>query len=395
MAEDLVALGVAPPTVEPLATEHIKEMIDVISRLVDRGLAYAAGGDVYYAVTSFADYGGLSGQSADELKAGARIDVGEQKRNPLDFALWKGVKPGEPSWESPWGPGRPGWHIECSGMAFRYLGEVFDIHGGGADLIFPHHENEIAQSEGAFGSGTFARYWLHSGMVTFGGEKMSKSLGNVVTIRKVAEGHDLEALRLLLMSVHYRSPVSFEIARDAAGNAVYPDLDEAETRLEYFYRTLERLDSFLVASKAPTADAPPSDLVARFDEAMDDDFNTASALAHMFESFAAANKLLDDPRSVNKAERATRAGALARDLRAAGETLGILRKPAASFLATRRDRRCARRKIDPNAVEARIADRVAARAAKDFARADQIRGELKDLGVELMDTPSGTTWRIC
>src|SRR5262245_21053244 len=217
MHEDLKALGVEPPDTEPLATEHISEMLAVIKRLVEREMAYPAGGDVYFSVASFSSYGGRSGQSPDELKAGARIEVGEQKRSPMDFALWKGAKPGEPSWPSPWGPGRPGWHIECSAMAHRYLGETFDIHGGGSDLIFPHHENEIAQSEGAFGEGHFARHWLHNGMVNFGGEKMSKSLGNVVTIKRVAETHDLEALRLLYVSAHYRSPLSFEIARDAAG----------------------------------------------------------------------------------------------------------------------------------------------------------------------------------
>ena len=191
-------------------------MIDIIRRLEEKGLAYAVGGDVYYAVPKFAAYGQLSGQSIDDLKAGARIEVGEQKQSPLDFALWKGAKPGEPSWESPWGPGRPGWHIECSAMAHRYLGEPFDIHGGGSDLIFPHHENEIAQSEGAFGAGNFARHWMHSGLLTLGGEKMSKSLGNIVTIRKVAETHDLEALRLLFIGVHYRSAVGFTLGRDDA-----------------------------------------------------------------------------------------------------------------------------------------------------------------------------------
>ena len=241
MEADMRALGIAPADVEPRATEHIAEVLEVVQRLVDRGLAYAAEGDVYYAVGSFAGYGQLSGQSTDDLKAGARIEIGEHKRSPLDFALWKGAKPGEPQWPSPWGPGRPGWHIECSAMAYRYLGETFDLHGGGSDLIFPHHENEIAQSEGAFGDGRFARHWLHSGMVNFGGEKMSKSLGNVVTIRRVAETHDLESLRLLMISVHYRSPVAFEIARDSEGRQSYPDLDEAEARLEYFYRTLERL----------------------------------------------------------------------------------------------------------------------------------------------------------
>ncbi len=393
MAADYQALGVAPPDAEPRATAHIDEMIAVIEKLVDQGLAYPAGGDVYYAVPRFASYGSLSGQSTDELRSGARIEVDEQKQSPLDFALWKAAKPDEPAWDSPWGSGRPGWHIECSAMAHRFLGETFDLHGGGADLIFPHHENEIAQSEGAFGAGTFARHWLHSGMVNFGGEKMSKSLGNVVTIRKVAETHDLEALRLLLISVHYRSPASFEIARDASGRASYPDLDAAEERLDYFYRTLERLDAFVGALKAPPS-PPPSAFATRCDEAMDDDFNTAAAIGHLYEAAVLANKLLDEPKSVPKDERASTLTALGRDMRRVSETLGILRRPPAQFLVARRDRLCARRGIDATAVEARIAERVAARAAKDFTRADEIRAELKQQAVELMDTPAGTTWRV-
>jgi cysteinyl-tRNA synthetase len=391
MIADMAALGIAPPDIEPRATQHIPEMIEVIRRLEERGLAYPAGGDVYYRVAGFSRYGALSGQSVDDLQAGARIEVGEHKGSPLDFALWKGAKPGEPFWESPWGPGRPGWHIECSAMADRYLGDAFDIHGGGSDLIFPHHENEIAQSEGAYGS--FARHWMHSGMVNFGGEKMSKSLGNVVTIRRVAETHDLEALRLLLISVHYRSPVNFTIARDGDDQTVYPDLDEAEARLDYFYRTLERLDGFLATAKAQD-EAPPSELAKNVGVAMDDDFNTAAAIGHLYEAFVLANKLLDDPKSMPKPERAKTLVAIARDARAVGATLGIMLRPPPEFLLVRRDRLCLLRKIDRAAVEARIADRTAARAAKDFNRADEIRAEMKTAGVELMDTPAGTSWRV-
>jgi cysteinyl-tRNA synthetase len=397
MNEDLRALGVAPADVEPRATENIDEVITVIRHLEQHDLAYAAGGDVYYAVTGFPRYGQLSGQSVDDLKSGARIEVGESKRNPLDFALWKGAKPGEPQWDSPWGPGRPGWHIECSAMVHRYLGETFDIHGGGTDLIFPHHENEIAQSEGAFGDGHFARHWLHSGMVNFGGEKMSKSLGNVVTIRRVAETHDLEALRLHLVSFHYRSPVAFTVGTDAEGRPDYPELDEAEKRLEYFYTTLERLEQ----AGLPEGDGgvgelvPPADRTqAAFREAMDDDFNTAAALAHLYDAFVLANKLLDEPKSAPKDVRRRTLARLRSDVLACGETLGIFRRRPASFLLARRTRLCARRKIDPAAVEARIAERATARAAKDFARADEIRKSLRDGGIELMDTPAGTTWRV-
>jgi cysteinyl-tRNA synthetase len=392
MIADAAALGIAAPDVEPRATEHIAEMIEVIRRLEAQGLAYAAEGDVYYRVAGFSRYGALSGQSIDDLKAGARIEVGEHKESPLDFALWKAAKPGEPSWDSPWGPGRPGWHIECSAMSHRYLGEGFDIHGGGSDLIFPHHENEIAQSEGAYGA--FARHWMHAGMVNFGGEKMSKSLGNVVTIRRVAETHDLEALRLLLISVHYRSPANFTIARDAEGQPVYPDLDEAEARLDYFYRTLERLDAFLAQAARPPGEPPPSDLAGHADAAMDDDFNTAAAIGHLFDAFVLANKLLDDAKAMPKPERAKTLAAIARDARAVGATLGIMRRPPGEFLLARRARLCVRRKIDPAAVEARIAERTAARADKDWKRADDIRAALKGEGVELMDGPAGTTWRV-
>jgi cysteinyl-tRNA synthetase len=277
-------------------------------------------------------------------------------------------------------------------MAHRYLGDSFDIHGGGSDLIFPHHENEIAQSEGAFGS--FARHWMHSGMVNFGGEKMSKSLGNVVTIRKVAETHDLEALRLLLISVHYRSPVNFTIARDAAGAAVYPDLDEAEARLDYFYRTLERLDAFLAPLGNITDKLPPSELAIHVGSAMEDDFNTAAAIGHLYDAFVLSNKLLDDAKALPKPQRQQTLAAIARDARGIGETLGIMRRPPAEFLLARRGRLCARRGIDPAAVEAKIAERSAARVAKDFGRADELRAELKTTGVDLMDGPTGTAWRV-
>jgi cysteinyl-tRNA synthetase len=401
MSDDMRALGIAPPDFEPRVTAHIPDVIDVVQRLVDRDLAYAAEGDVYYAVGNFPAYGALSGQSTDDLKAGARIEIGENKRSPLDFALWKGAKPGEPAWESPWGPGRPGWHIECSAMAHSFLGEAFDLHGGGSDLIFPHHENEIAQSEGAFGAGHFAQHWLHSGMVNFGGEKMSKSLGNVVTIRSIADSHDLESLRLLMISVHYRSPVAFEIARDAEGRRSLPDLDEAEARLEYFYRTLERLNqSGIPADAAAGSDGagavmPPADTaLASFRAAMDDDFNTAAAVGHLYESFVLANKLLDDPKAAAKDVRRRTLARLRADLLTCGATLGIFQRAPADFLHARRTRLCARRKIDAAAVEARIGERAAARAAKDFARADDIRKALHATGIELMDSPAGTTWRV-
>jgi cysteinyl-tRNA synthetase len=396
MHADLAALDVRPADVEPRATEHIAEVIDIIRRLEERGLAYPAEGDVYYAVAGFPRYGQLSGQSTEDLRSGARIEVGEQKHSPLDFALWKAAKPGEPSWESPWGPGRPGWHIECSAMAHRYLGEPFDIHGGGADLIFPHHENEIAQSEGAFGERRFARHWLHSGMVNFAGEKMSKSLGNVVTIRAIAALHDLEALRLVFLGVHYRSPVGFEVARDASGRPEYPDLEEAEKRLEYFYTTLQKLAALPSAAEEEDGAvvAPADKTLASFQEAMDDDFNTAAALGHLSDAFLLANRLIDEPQSAAKDVRRRTLARLRRDLRKCGDTLGIFQRDPSVFLTARRDRLCVRRGIDKARVEGLIQDRAAARAAKDFARADEIRKALRAEGIELMDGPTGTTWRV-
>ena len=394
MNEDMRALGVQPADHEPLATEHIAEVIEIIGKLEARGLAYAAGGDVYFAVTEFARYGQLSGQHIDDLRAGARIEVDEHKKSPLDFALWKGAKPGEPFWPSPWGDGRPGWHIECSAMAHRYLGEPFDIHGGGADLIFPHHENEIAQSEGAFGDGQFARHWIHSGMVNFGGEKMSKSLGNFVTIRKVAETYDLEALRLHLIGVHYRSPVAFTIAHDDQDHARYPEIDEAEARLAYYYRTLERLAAAPGDDDGGAVVSPADQTISAFREAMDDDFNTAAAIGHLSDAFLLANKLLDEPAAAAKDVRRRTLARLRKDLAACGSTLGIFQRPPSAFLDAYRLRLCARRGIDPAAVEARIGERTAARKAKDFARGDEIRRTLQEIGVELMDTPAGTNWRV-
>jgi cysteinyl-tRNA synthetase len=398
MQTDFRALGLATPDLEPRATEHIAEVIDIIRRLEEKGLAYSAGGDVYFAVPKFAGYGQLSGQSIDDLQAGARVEVGEQKQSPLDFALWKAAKPGEPFWPSPWGNGRPGWHIECSAMSFRYLGERFDIHGGGSDLIFPHHENEIAQSEGAFGAGSFAHHWMHSGLLTLGGEKMSKSLGNIVTIRKVAATHDLEALRLLFLGVHYRSAVGFTLARDEKERPVYPELDEAEERLAYFYGTLAKLGD--MPAEAPAADDKGAVLpeaektLSVFQEAMDDDFNTAAAIGYLYDAFVLANRLLEDPKAAPKDVRRRTLARLRRDVLKCGETLGIFQSAPAAFLLARRDRQCARLGIDAAAVEAKIQERAAARAAKDFARADEIRKALREQRIELMDGPTGTTWRV-
>jgi len=394
---DMQRLGVLPPDVEPRVSEHVPQIIELVQKLVDEGKAYVVDGDVYFAVDTFPDYGKLSGQSVDDLRAGARVDVDERKRSPVDFALWKSAKPGEPSWESPWGKGRPGWHIECSAMSRTHLGVTFDLHGGGKDLIFPHHENEIAQSQGAYGPGTFARYWMHNGFVNFNDEKMSKSLGNFFTIGQVLEHHDPEAVRFYLLSHHIRSPINLEVT-DEGGRVSFPDLEQAERRLDYFYTALERLDAFLASGKDP-GDGPVTDataaLLARVREALADDFNTPVAVAALGEAVKAANKLLDEGRGVPKDVRRRSLRRLADDIRdVAGNALGILTRPPREFLDARRDRLAAARGIDAGAVGALLQDRADARKQKDFAKSDEIRDRLAQMGVEVLDTPAGAEWRV-
>ncbi len=393
----MAALHVLPPDVEPRVTSHIEQIVALIAKLIDRGMAYPANGDVYFAVASFPAYGRLSGQSIDELQAGARVDVGEQKKSPLDFALWKAEKPGEPSWPSPWGKGRPGWHIECSAMVLEHLGTTFDIHGGGKDLIFPHHENEIAQSQGACGDGTFARYWMHNGFVNFGGEKMSKSIGNVFLIEDLVKRFDGESIRFYMVQNHYRSPINFEVT-ESDGVVSFPSLDEAEKRLDYFYSTLARLDDFLgVRTDVDAGPVVPEAerLIPAFKAGMDDDFNTAVAVAELGEAAKAANRLLDDPKSAAKDVRRRSLARLAKDLRSAAGALGLLGRAPVDFLHGRRARLAAQRGIVPADVDAKLREREEARKAKDFARADAIRRELRDKGIEVMDKPGGAAdWRI-
>jgi cysteinyl-tRNA synthetase len=288
-------LGLEKPTVQPKATDHVDGIIAIIETLVAKGHAYQSEGDVYYAVETFPEYLKLSGRNLEEMLAGARVEIGEKKRNPMDFALWKGSKPGEPFWESPWGQGRPGWHIECSAMSMEFLGKTFDFHGGGKDLIFPHHENEIAQSEAANGC-RFVRYWLHNGFVNINSEKMSKSLGNFFTIRTVLEKYDPETLRFFILSAHYRSPIDFSDQ----------NLDDAQLGLERIYTCLAAMDEILNAQPAsgdlPAPESLPEaglelrekieQAIGRFTEAMDDDFNTAQALGGLFESVRATNRFL-------------------------------------------------------------------------------------------------------
>jgi len=382
--QDMDALGCLRPDVEPRVSDHIPEIVALVRTLVKKGFAYAPGnGDVYFSVRKFPEYVRLSRRNLDDLVAGARVEPGEAKKDPLDFALWKGAKPGEPRWPSPWGEGRPGWHIECSAMTRAHLGDTFDLHTGGKDLVFPHHTNEIAQSVCACGDGvhadSYARMWAHNGFVELDHEKMSKSLGNFFTVRQVLERFDAEGLRYFLLGTHYRRDFNFS---DTI-------LTEAEQRLAYLYETLEKADR-LAAGAAPDAGR---ELVEKAFAALDDDFNTPQVLGALAEAFTAANALADQKGKKTPEQKARLAG-FAREARQVAATLGILGRPPAAALRALRDKAAARRAIDGAAVEAKLAERKAARQAKDFARSDAIRDELLAAGVAIMDGPEGTTWKV-
>jgi cysteinyl-tRNA synthetase len=386
---DMRALGNVDPDVQPRVSDNIPQIVALIEKLIARGHAYESRGDVYFAIRSFPPYGKLSKRNLDDLKSGARVEPGEQKRDPLDFALWKAAKPGEVKWPSPWGDGRPGWHIECSAMSERYLGETFDIHAGGKDLVFPHHENEIAQSEAASGQ-TFARYWMHNGFVTIDDEKMSKSLGNVTNIRALTDAYAPQAVRLFLLGTHYRAPINFSEAA----------LQDAEKRVEYVYETLAKADARI--AQAPVEpegevldEARLSGLVAGVAEALDDDFNTAEAVGRWSPYLAWLNELCDKPPAgVNKAALRRTILRLRRDCGTVASLLGVGEASPRAFLDELRLRHARRRGVDVAAVEALMAARAEARKAKDYARSDAIRAEANALGVELMDTPQGATWRV-
>jgi cysteinyl-tRNA synthetase len=383
---DMDALGCLRPSHEPKATDHISQIQDLIAELISNGNAYEIDGDVMFSVNSFSGYGKLSGKKIDELIAGSRVDVDEKKRDPLDFALWKAAKPGEPYWDSPWGPGRPGWHIECSAMSMKYLGRNFDIHGGGADLMFPHHENEIAQSEAAVG-GQFAKYWIHNGFVNIRSEKMSKSLGNVLNIRETLKSVHPETLRMFLLSSHYRSPL------DYSDNSIR----EAAVGLERLYGAMVQLTR-LCEAQGTGSSVPEElqDISAKFCEAMDDDFNAAKAIAVLFDAARAINRIAGE--SSSKSEDIPSAELLKKILEEirtlAGDVLGVLREAPAKFLEQARMAGAQNLTICKDEIESMIAERNQARKEKNFARADEIRKHLDQQGIHLEDSPKGTSWKV-
>jgi len=386
---DMDALGTLRPDLEPKATEHVGEMIALIGELIAKGMAYPSDGDVYYRVERFDGYGRLSGRSLADMQAGARVEVNDKKEHPMDFVLWKGAKPGEPKWHSPWGEGRPGWHIECSAMSRKYLGETFDIHGGGKDLIFPHHENEIAQSCGASGK-PFANLWMHHGFVTIKDEKMSKSLGNFLTIRDVLKQYDPEVLRLFIFSTQYRNPLDFTETA----------LQDAQSGLERMYECLAQLETLPVAGPVGASCISDKDrsglntLVTRFCEAMDNDFNTAQALGHLF----------DTVKNINKVLRALPEQPVASDLellrstgvsfRSLAGVLGILQHDPVAAVAGRKVKILAGIDLDEEAIQQLIAKRNQARVAKDWAASDEVRDFLLGHRIVLKDSPEGTTWEV-
>jgi cysteinyl-tRNA synthetase len=387
---DMDRLGVLKADLEPRATEHIEGMIDMIQALLERRCAYVGGNDVFFSVEKFKDYGQLSGRKIEDMKAGSRIAVDAEKRHPMDFVLWKGAKPSEPQWPSPWGPGRPGWHIECSVMSNHYLGPSFDIHGGGRDLLFPHHENERAQSIEATG-GSFARYWVHNGFVTVESEKMSKSLGNFVTIRDALSRYHPQVLRLFLLSKHYRSPLDFS-KNDVMG---------LQSGLIRIYRTLQRLedvigptpeDDLKDISAVDSSEEGPHPFSEQFTTLMDEDLNTVGAIGLIFEKVREMNKTMDlfeDSPDETTRER------LADDrhqLFLTGRVLGLLQETPLEFFEQISE--TSKSVVETAEIEKMIEERTRARADKDWSRADVIRERLKNMGIILEDGPQGTTWRL-
>jgi cysteinyl-tRNA synthetase len=392
--EDMADLEVAKPSIEPRATEHIEDMIATIEKLIERGYAYPTESGVYFSVRKFNGYGKLSGKKIEDLESGARVEVDEKKQDPLDFALWKASKPGEPMWDSPWGPGRPGWHIECSAMSSRYLGQPFDIHGGGRDLVFPHHENEVAQAEGAEGK-QFVNYWLHNGFININAEKMSKSLGNITTIRSILDRYDHEVVRYFLIASHYRSPIDYTSQA----------MEESKTGLDRFYETALRAHRIHPGKGGgvPDADSPEAeelkekllDFDRKFDDAMNDDFNTAEAIGVGFDLVRSFNRYLD---AIGTSQTPFSGWAVLQFMHVQhvlGEVLGVFGSDPTDYQRRTKEKGTATAGVDADRVEKLIEERKTARKSKDFKRADEIRAKLDSLGVELKDRPDGATeWKM-
>ena len=394
--EDMDALGVARPTVAPRATENIKGMIRHITTLIEKGLAYVGVGDVYFSVERFKGYGKLSGRNLEDMIAGSRVKIDDKKKNPLDFVLWKASKDGEPWWDSPWGRGRPGWHIECSVMSQKFLGDTFDIHGGGEDLIFPHHENEIAQAEGASGK-TFANYWIHNGFIKVDSEKMSKSLGNIFTIKEILKNYHPEMLRFFMLQSHYRSPVDFSS----------DSLAEARMGMERFYTTLKNIKDALANgvdfSGISAKDLSGKDkeiceqveaLTGRFVEAMDEDFNTPLAIGYIFDTVRLINGYLAEGETNTIAEKFFVLDAAQSCTRETGKVLGLFLEDPDVYFRKDRDKEAQKRGLNMEEIEGLIKERSAARVTKDWKKADEIRNTLAKKGVILRDTPTATVWKL-
>lgn len=388
--EDMEKLRVMKPEYNPRATDHIKEMLAIIRDLLEKGHAYVGSDGVYFSVRTFKEYGKLSKRNPEEMLAGARVEPGEGKREPLDFALWKFSKGDEPWWESPWGRGRPGWHIECSAMSMKYLGPQLDIHGGGADLIFPHHENEIAQSESHTGKIPFARFWIHNGFLLVRGEKMSKSLGNFYTVKDILKEYPPEVLRLFLLTKHYRSPLDFS-----------PEgLNECLSALEGFYFSLYMMRKRygLIREDSGDVNLPSSKyekifkLKEKFIEFMDDDFNTPGAVAAIFEALNELNKHFLTKKAGDEGKKVL--SFFLREMKSISGVLGVFGSDPEEFLMEIRRRKCEKINFSPEKIEALIKERDRERRLKNFERADKIRKELKDLGIILEDYPEGTEWRV-
>lgn len=376
--EDMASIGIKTPTVEPKVTEHVAEIIEMIEKIIDNGYAYQSDGDVFFSVRKFNGYGKLSRRDPEDMLAGTRIDVNEKKKDPLDFALWKGAKSNEPSWDSPWGEGRPGWHIECSTMSTRYLGNSFDIHGGGKDLIFPHHENEIAQSEAATGE-QFAKYWIHNGLIQINREKMSKSIGNILNVREAVSMWNREIIRLFFLSHQYLNPADFSDTT----------MNESEAALERLYITLKRANDLKKDSsgKDPELKSATEAFKEKWVKTMCDDFNTADAIGSLFELARAINRSID-----SKGWTPELNGAL-EEISAFGTTLGILEYHPDEYLQGVKLSK-APSEITEEEIQELVDERIAARKEKNWARADEIRDELDKKGIVLEDNADGTVWRV-